>query len=147
MQNSVAVFTFSVLDLKNLFWANLVKKNQNCQFKLKFGTKTNLNMQNSMIMLTFPAFDHKYPSRANLVQKFKIVQSEIDWIQLPFLGKFGPKNHKSQFKLKIGTYTNSNMKNSMVIFIFFCIFIKYLFVENLFQKLKLFVEAEIKNLD
>ena len=80
MQNSVAVFTFSVLDLKNLFWANLVKKNQNCQFKLKFGTKTNLNMQNSMIMLTFPAFDHKYPSRANLVQKFKIVQSEIDWI-------------------------------------------------------------------
>ena len=37
------VITFSVLDQKNSFWKNLVKKNQNCQFKLKFGTKTNLS--------------------------------------------------------------------------------------------------------
>ena len=28
-------------------------KNQNCQLKLKFGTKTNLNMQNSMVVFTF----------------------------------------------------------------------------------------------
>ena len=64
------VFTFSVLDQKNLFSANLVKKNQNCQFQLKFGTKTNLIMQNSMMMFTFSAFEHKYLSWVNLVQKF-----------------------------------------------------------------------------
>ena len=34
-------------------------KNQNCQFKRKFGTWTNSNMQNSM-MFTFSVFDHKY---------------------------------------------------------------------------------------
>ena len=53
------------------------QKNQNCQFKLKFGTKTNLNKRNSMMMFTFSVFDHKYLSWANLVQKFKIVQREI----------------------------------------------------------------------
>ena len=70
------MFTFSVLDQENLFWTNLVKKNQNCQFKLKFGTKTNLNKRNSMIMFTFSVFEHKHLSWANLVKKFKIVQSE-----------------------------------------------------------------------
>ena len=53
------------------------QKNQNCQFKLKFGTKTNLNKRNSMMMFNFSVFDHKYLSWANLVQKFKIVQREI----------------------------------------------------------------------
>ena len=63
-------------------------KNQNCQFKLKFGTynnsnklkfgtQSNLNMQNSVVTFTFPVFDQKYPFWANLTQKFKIVQSEI----------------------------------------------------------------------
>ena len=66
---------FFVLDQKNPFWANLVKKNQNCQFKLKFGTKTNLNMRNSM-MFTLSVFDHKYLTWANLVQKFKTVCSK-----------------------------------------------------------------------
>ena len=39
---------FSVFDQKFPFWANLIKKSQNCQFELKFGTKTNSNMQNSI---------------------------------------------------------------------------------------------------
>ena len=53
------------------------QQNQNCQFKLKFGTKTNLNMSNSMMMmLTFSLFDHKYPFWANTVQKFKIACSK-----------------------------------------------------------------------
>ena len=52
-------------------------ENQNCQFKLKFGSKSNSNMQNLMMTFTFPVFDHKYPSWGNLVQKLKIVQSEI----------------------------------------------------------------------
>ena len=30
----------------------LKKKQQNCQFELKFGTYTNWNMQNSVVMLT-----------------------------------------------------------------------------------------------
>ena len=53
------------------------QRNQNCQFKLKLGTKANLNKQNSMMIFTFSAFDHKYLSWANLVQTFEIVQSEI----------------------------------------------------------------------
>ena len=58
-------------------------------------------------------------------------------------GKFVPKNCNCQFKLKIGTYTNSNMKNSLVMFIF-CVFDrKYTFFGNFFQKSKFFVEAEV----
>ena len=44
MQNSMVLFTFSVLDQKHHFRANLLQKvkfgpkNQNRQFKLKFGT-------------------------------------------------------------------------------------------------------------
>ena len=135
------VFTFSALDQKNSFWLNQVKKNQNFQFKLKFGTRANLNQRNSMMMLNFPVFDHTYLSWANLVLKFKIVCSKWNLIQrlirickIPWwclficfrlkiailFGKFGPKNRISQFKLKIGTYTYLNMKNLIVMFIFLC---------------------------
>ena len=34
-------------------------KIQNCQFKLKSGTLTNLNMQNLMVVFTFSAFYQK----------------------------------------------------------------------------------------
>ena len=71
----MAAFTFSVLDWKYPFWANLA---QICQFKLKLGIKTNLNMQNSMVVFTFAVLDQKKP----------------------FLGKFGPKIQSYQFKLK-----------------------------------------------
>ena len=46
---------------------------QNCQFKLKFGTKTNCNMQNSMVM--FILFIH--PFWESLVQKIKVVS--LNW--------------------------------------------------------------------
>ena len=36
--------------------------------------------------------------------------------EIPFLDKFGPKNHSCQFKLKFGTDANLNMENSMVMF-------------------------------
>ena len=75
MQNSMVVLTFPVLDQKTLF-GQVWSKNQNRQFKLKFGTKTKLNMQNSMMMLTL-SVDHKYPSWANLVQKITIVS--LSW--------------------------------------------------------------------
>ena len=42
------------------FRVNLVQKNQNCYFKRKFGTKTDLNMRKLMIMFTFTIFDWKY---------------------------------------------------------------------------------------
>ena len=68
------VLICSVLDQKNPFLVN--QKNQNCHFKLKFGTKADLNKWNSMMMFTFSVFDHEYLSSADLVQKFKIVCSK-----------------------------------------------------------------------
>ena len=38
MHNLILMFTFSVFDWEYFVWANLVKKNQTCQFKLKSGT-------------------------------------------------------------------------------------------------------------
>ena len=64
---------FSIFDRKYPSWANLFKKNQNCEFKLKFGSKINSNMQNSMVVFTFSILDGKNFFWANLVQKIKIV--------------------------------------------------------------------------
>ena len=50
------MFISSVLDLEIPFLGKLDPKNQNFQFKLKFGTQTSSNIQNSMVVLTFPAF-------------------------------------------------------------------------------------------
>ena len=64
-------------------------KTQNCQFKLEFGTQTNLNMQNLVEMFTFSVFKQKH-----------------------FFGeKFGPKNQNLQLRLKFGTRANSKMQN------------------------------------
>ena len=38
--------------------------------------------------------------------------------EISFLGKFGQKNPNYQFKLKFGSYTNSNMQNSLMMFTF-----------------------------
>ena len=72
---------FPVFDWKFSFWANLVKRNQSCQFKLKFGNQSNLNMQNSMVVLvfTFSVLDRKHPFCANLVQKSKLSVSAEIW--------------------------------------------------------------------
>ena len=73
MQNLLVTFTFSVSDRKYFFFGKFDPKNQNCQFKLKFGTYTNSNTQNSMVIFTFSVFDRKYLFWANLVQKIKFV--------------------------------------------------------------------------
>ena len=86
-------FTFTALDQENLFLGKSGQKNQNCQFKLKFGTKTNLNKGNSRMMFNFSVFDHKY-----LFEKI--------W-------------SKNLFKVKFDTKTYSNMQNSMVVSILF----------------------------
>ena len=66
---------FSVFDRKFPFWSYLVRfnqKNQNCQFKLKFGTWTNSNMQNSMVMFILFVLDWKCHFWTSLVQNIKI---------------------------------------------------------------------------
>ena len=62
-------------------------------------------MQNSMVMFTF----------------------FFDWEYVSFLGKFGPKSQIYQFTLKFGTYTNSNMQNSMMLITFFVFERRYSF--------------------
>ena len=53
------------------------------------------------------------------------------------LGKFGPKIQYCQFKLEFGTFTNSNIQNSMVMFDYSVGDRKYLFWKNLVQKIKI----------
>ena len=59
------------------------------------------------------------------------------WVEILFLGKFGPKNQNFYFKLKFGTHTNSNMQNSMVVFTFSVSEGKCSFWANLVQKVKI----------
>ena len=95
-------------------------KSQNCQFNLKFGTLTNSNTQNSVVMFTFSFFDWKYFFGDIWSKNLKLsIQTEIgyvDWfefaefngcvhfywfrLEIPFSGKFGPKNWNCRFQLK-----------------------------------------------
>ena len=82
MQKMCCVHFLCFRPVKTLFeqiWSK--KKEKNCQFKLKLGTKTNLNMWNAVMMFNFFVFDHKNLFWANLVQKFKIVCSKWNSIQ------------------------------------------------------------------
>ena len=38
-------------------------------------------------------------------------------LEIPFLGKFGPKSQNCQFQMKFDTYTNLNMQNLMAVLI------------------------------
>ena len=49
------------------------------------------------------------------------------------MGKFGPKCQNYQFKLKFGSYSNSNMQNSMMLFTFFIFDQECTFWANLVQ--------------
>ena len=66
-------------------------------FKVKFGTKTDLNMQNSLMMFTFFAFVWKYPFWLTSPQKNAI--GSLSWNLVPSL--------------------ISNMQNSMAMLTFF----------------------------
>ena len=61
-----------------LFWGKSDPKNEDCQFKRKFGTQNNSNMQNSIALFIFSILDRKYLFWANLVQKVKIVSLKSD---------------------------------------------------------------------
>ena len=139
------------------FLGKFSPNNENCHFKLKFGTYSNWNMKNSMVMFTVFVFDWKYHFWANLAQKVKIISwnrdlvtrliwiCTIQWYCSLFLflsgntlfGQICSIKSKFHFKLKFGSYTNSNMQNLMVKFIFFVFEWKYLFLENLVQKVKI----------
>ena len=53
--------------------------------------------------------------------------------QIPFLGKFGAQNQNCQFILKFGTWTNSYMQDSMVLFNFSAFYWNYHFWAKLVQ--------------
>ena len=100
MQNSMVVFTFSVLDQKNTSWANFVQR-----FKIAC---SKWSLIQSLIRIC--GIQWWCP--------FYLFWSRNTLFGLPFLCKFGPKNQNGQFELKIGTNTISNMKNLIVRFIF-----------------------------
>ena len=106
MQNLLAVFTVYVFNRKHYFRQFLTRQNENCQFQLKFYTKTISNIQNSMVVFTFFCFR---------------------W-ETPLFGKFSPKNPNCQFLLKFGAMINWNIQNSMVVFTFLSLDGKQLFV-------------------
>ena len=61
-----------------------------------------------------------------------------------FSGEIWSENENCQFELKIGTQTTSNMKNSIVMFIFHVFDWKYHFFGNLFPNINFFVGAAIR---
>ena len=63
---------FFILEQK-YFLGNVGRKDQNNQFELIFGMRTNPNMQNSMVIFTFFVLDRKYPFWVTLVPEWKIV--------------------------------------------------------------------------
>ena len=75
-RTQTATFLFQT---RNTLFEQDSSKTQNCQFELKFGTQTNLNMQNSMVMFTFSVFYRKYFFWANFVSKFKIVSLKVQY--------------------------------------------------------------------
>ena len=80
-------------------------------------------------------------SKKNLVVFFQFKYAEFSGYvhffqfrpQIPFSGKFGPKNQNCQFILKFGTLTNANMQNSMAMFNFSAFYWNYPFRVNLVQ--------------
>ena len=80
-RKSVAMFNFSVFDLKDPIWENLV---QNSEWFIK--------------------------SEISNLDNFKCAEFSWDVqficfrLEIPFLGKFGSKTQTCQFKLKFGTY-------------------------------------------
>ena len=79
MQNSVVVFTFAVLDQKYSFWENLV---QNIKIA---------NLSCNLVPRLIRICSTQWYSSFNLFR-----------LEIPFLGKIGPKNENYQFKLKFG---------------------------------------------
>ena len=128
MKNSVVVVHFFSFRWETPFLGKFGPKHQNCQFKLKFGTQTNLNMKNSMLVFTLSALDQKQNCQfklkfstqinSNMQNSMEVFTFSVLYWKYTFEGKFGIKIQYCQFKLKFGTQTNSNMQNSMLCSLF-----------------------------
>ena len=71
------LFNVLFLDLKYPFFGKFGAKSQNCHFKVKFCTQTNLKTENSIVAFTLSVFDWKMLFWANLIPK---VSSNIDQV-------------------------------------------------------------------
>ena len=67
------LFSFSVLDRKNSFWANLIQKIKISSSCLIFVPSLTRSVQNSLVAVAFSVFDWQYTTWVNLVQKIKFV--------------------------------------------------------------------------
>ena len=150
MQNSMVVFTFSVLDQNFLFRTNfcqndfsildwkhtfqikLAQKNQNCQFDLKFCKKTETNTQNSVVVITFSVLDKKHP--------FREISGGVYFFcfrpKTPFQRNLVQIIKICHFKSKFRNQNNLNMQNTMVMLTFYVLGWKYPFWANVDQKIK-----------
>ena len=99
----------------NTIFGQIRSKSCICLLKMKFGTKSNLDMLSSVVTFIYPALDVKYP----------------------FCGAFGPINQNCPFKLKFATWINLKMLNSVVMFKSFLLERMYPFWANLVQKIKI----------
>ena len=87
------------------FLGKFSPKIKNCQFKLKFGTKTDSNMKDSKVMIILSVFNRKHP----------------------FFGQVLCEKSNSLLKMKVSSKTNSNLWNSVVIL---CLF-SFLYQKNI----------------
>ena len=131
MQNSMVMFTFSVFDWKYHFWVNLVQKVKIVSWNLLLRLIRICIIQWWCSLFLFSvenALPGQIWSKLSIFTAFFVSDQKC-----PFLGKFGPKNQNHQFKLKFGTYINSNMQSSMVMLTFSGFDRQYPFWANLIQ--------------
>ena len=105
---------FSILDQKQIFWANLVQK-------IKIVNLSRNSVSTIIRICRIQWWCHFFCFR----------------LETSFLGKFGPKNQNCQFKLKFSIQTKSNMQNSMVVLIFSFLNGKHSFWVNLLNEARL----------
>ena len=73
MQNSMVLFSFSVLDREYSFWANLMQKIKILGLCLNLVPRLTQSVQSSLVAFVFSVFDWQYTTLVNLVQKIKNV--------------------------------------------------------------------------
>ena len=112
MQNSMMLFTFSVIDWKYRFWANFVQ---------------NLKIVSSIWKLDASLIRYAWFNDS--------VKFFLFWSDMSFLGKFAQKCQNCYFKVKL-TPRLIQMQNSMMLFSFFVFDQKFFFLPNLIQKVK-----------
>ena len=123
MLNLMVMFTFSVLDWKYPFWANLVENTKTVCLRWNLNARLIPVWWIRKWCSLFFVSDWNYPFWSNLVQKLKLFVEEETWcldklkyaefgvdVYLPgfgqeidFFGKVGPKNKNCFFNIKIGT--------------------------------------------